>query len=135
MAEDVPNETVEVAETASPLVAMGDEGAPEDWSPPRTDEQGVALDGHGLPLNLRLRAAALSDKGLEEDPVGSVDAETIKAEGARLAAFDKQFPQVSANSKVADLEKVAKAEGVDISRAAKNEERVALIRAARPSRV
>jgi hypothetical protein len=138
---DVAPETEATAQTppisgfAPPTVAMGDENPPEDWSPPQVNEQGFAVDGDGLPLNLRLRAAALADAGRDEDPSGSVSAETIKAEAERLAAYDKAFPTISSSSKTADLERIAKAEGVDISSAANNDERIAIIRAARPSRV
>jgi hypothetical protein len=120
---------------AAPTVAMGDEGELDDWHPPRVDDQGFALDGHGLPVNLRLRAAALVDEGRDEDPEGHIDAERLEAERVRLAAYDKDYPSVSANSKTADLEKVAKAEGVDLTAATNNAERVAAITAARPRRV
>jgi len=120
---------------ASPTVAMGDENKPDDWSPPQSDDNGFAIDGDGLPLNLRLRAAALAEAGKTEDPAGSVTPEAIASTGERLAAYDKAFPSVSPSSKTADLERIAKAEGIDISTAANNEERVAAIVAARPSRV
>lgn len=128
-------ETQSVASFPPATIAMGDENPPEDWSPPQVNEQGFAIDGHGLPLNLRLRAAALAEAGKDEDPEGSVAPEHITAAADRLAAYDKAFPKATATTKIVDLEKMAKAQGLDISTAANNEERAAMINAARPSRV
>lgn len=61
-------ETQSVASFPPATIAMGDENPPEDWSPPQVNEQGFAIDGHGLPLNLRLRAAALAEAGRTRTP-------------------------------------------------------------------
>lgn len=123
------------ADGATEMPPMGDEGGEGDWSPPAKLEDGTPVDGHGLPLNLRLRKAALADAGKSEDPVGVVSADDIAAEVARLKAYDSQYPALRANMKTAELEKLAKSESVDISSAETNEDRVGLIAAARPLRV
>lgn len=108
------------------------EALPDDWSPARTDpETGIALDGHDLPVNHRLRAEALADMGKDEDPTGDISPELIANTKARLTAEREARPRVSANMKVADLERIAKREDIDISRAGSNAERVAMIEAAR----
>lgn len=133
--ESGATETVEPAVTSPVLPAMGDEEAPDDWSPPQTLADGTAVDGHGLPINLRLRKGALADAGKKEDPAGSVSPEDIAAEVERLKAYDADYPRIAANMKVADLEKIAKAEKVDLSSVENNEDRVALISASRPTRI
>lgn len=128
---EAPPAATQEAEAPAVAPRADEEG---DWTPPASDERGFALDGHGLPINLRLRAAALADKGADTDPTGAVSAEAISAERARLADYDSRFPPLSASSSKAALERAAEAEGVDISSAANNEERAALILRARPAR-
>jgi len=52
---------------------------------PETNAQGFAMLG-GYPVNLRLRAEALSDAGEASDPNGLVPDSFIAAAGTRLAA-------------------------------------------------
>lgn len=108
----------------------GEEALADDWSPPREREDGTAVDGHGLPINHRLRALELARTG-KEDPAGTVTADLIAAAGERIAAHEAHYPPL-AGMKKPDLESTAEAEGVDISGAANNEERATLIAAARP---
>jgi len=125
------NETsTETNETpaAEPILGNSED---ETWSPPKVDENGVALDGHDLPVNHRLRAEALADAGKDKDPGDMVSPELIAETADRLATERKARPPVSANMKVADLERIAKRESVDLMSAKNNEERVALIEAAR----
>lgn len=120
---------------ATELPPMGDETDETDWHPPQRLADGTPVDGHGLPINLRLRKAALADAGKDSDPEGYVTGEDIAAEVERLAAYDADYPALRANMKTAELEKIAKAEEVDLSAAQNNEDRVAAIAAARPARV
>lgn len=106
----------------------------DDWSEPKVRENGVAVDGHGLPFNLRLRAEELAESGKDSDPANLVSAEHIADAKARLAAYDEQYPPLVGATK-SDLEKIAEDEGVDLDGASNNDERVARIAAARPSRV
>lgn len=114
-----------------------------EWSPARPNEDGVYLEGD-WPHNQRLRAEALAKAGKDEDPDGIVDADAIKGAKGRLdrqAAADaeaeaarlKAFPPVNANMKVEDLERIAADSDppVDLSSAANNKDRVALIEQAR----
>jgi len=121
-------DTVDVTEPPAPPVEPN-EPAPEvkvegnspdeTWSPPKFEEEtGIALDGHGLPLNHRLRAERLADAGKDEDPGGLISPELIADAGDRLAAERKARPPVAANMKVPELERIAKREGIDISSAA-----------------
>jgi len=108
--------------------------APE-WSPPKHDAvTGVALYGD-LPLNHRLRAEALADAGETEDPDGLITPELIADAVGRLAADraaeEKAHPPVSSNMRVAELERIATLEEVDLSTATNNDERVSLIQAKR----
>lgn len=106
--------------------------APDDWSPAKVDEEtGIALDGHDLPLNHRLRAEALADAGETSDPADTVSPELIADAADRLERERRATPPVSANMKVKDLETIASREGVDISGAKNNAERVAMIEDAR----
>jgi len=60
------------------------EATPADgWSPPKADDNGVALHGD-YPLNLRLRAEALAKDGKDSDPDDRVSPDTIAEAGARL---------------------------------------------------
>lgn len=119
---------------ASQPIAPEDSEEP-DWLPPQTLENGIAVDGNGIPINLRLRAAHLADAGQAEDPAGSVSPETIAAEAERLAAFDADYPPITGKTTKAELEAMAEAEKADISSASNNEERAAAILAARPARI
>ncbi len=105
----------------------------DPWSEPRTREDGTAVDDDDLPLNHRLRALELAERGEAADPAGTVSAEAIAQAGERLAAYEANHPRISGKSSKADLEAIAEAEGVDISGAGNNDERAALIRAARPA--
>jgi hypothetical protein len=101
---------------------------------PATDENGFALEG-SYPANRRLRAERLFDDGEDEDPDGVLTPEDIAAAGERItrarSAEEAANPPLAANMKVKAIEKIAKAQGVDISSAANNEERVRLINEAR----
>ena len=116
---------------------MADEAendAPE-WSPPKHDaETGVALY-RDLPLNHRLRAEALADAGETEDLDGLITPELISDASNRLAADraaeEKAHPPISASMRVAELERIAAREEVDLSTATNNDERVSLIQAKR----
>lgn len=119
----------------SHLDLTADEPEQSDWSPPQTDARGFAIDGDGLPLNLRLRASVLADQGASEDPAGSVSTEAIEGARHRLAEYDRIHPPIPASAKKAELEAIASESGVDISAAANNEERAALILGARPPRI
>jgi hypothetical protein len=117
------------ADALGPTVDIGDG---QTWSPPKQEpETGIAVDGEGLPINHRLRAERLAESDAEEDPLGEVSPELIADAKDRLARQDKATPPVNANMKVAELERIAKREKIDISSAANNAERVALIEAAR----
>lgn len=116
----------------APEVVVEGNAPGETWSPPKFEEgTGIAVDGHGLPLNHRLRAERLADAGKDEDPAGEISAEHIADAKARLAAAKEAKPPVNSSMKVADLERIANDENVDLSDAKNNDERVALIRAAR----
>jgi hypothetical protein len=98
-------------------------------------EQGFAIDG-GLPVNHRLRAEALAKAGRDTDPAGAITPEAIAAAGERLAAEAKDEaadapPAVKPSMPVADLKDIADREGVDLSDATNNDQRVAAIEAAR----
>lgn len=108
--------------------------APE-WSPPKHEAgTGIALYGD-LPLNHRLRAEALADAGATEDPDGLITPELIADTAARLEAeraeTAKAHPPVTASMRVAELERIANLESVDLSTASNNDERVSLIQAKR----
>lgn len=104
-----------------------------EWSPPRVEkETGIAIDGDDLPVNHRLRAERLALDGKDSDPGGVVSNDLIADAGERLDRVRDGFKPVHANMKVADLERIAKDEKVDIADAANNEERVSRIEAARP---
>lgn len=124
-----PNAATAPAET-SPAGVTGDE---PEWSPARVEEgTGIAIDGDGLPVNHRLRSERLALDGKETDPGGVVSDELIAESGKRLDSIRDAFKPVRANMKVADLERIAKDENVDLDGADNNEERVARIEAARP---
>lgn len=125
-----PVEPAPHEESPTPIVEGNAPG--ETWSLPATEEgTGIALDGNGLPVNHRLRAERLADDGKDSDPHGEISDALIADAKGRLAAERKARPPVHANMKVADLEKIAKREKIDLSGAANNDERVALIEAAR----
>ena len=107
----------------------------DPWSPPPTDERGVARDADGLPLNLRLRALELADGGKEEDPSGAVTPEAIAEAGEALAAYDERYPLISSASTKKELEAIAEDENIDLSAATNNEERASAILRARPTRI
>ena len=108
----------------------------EDWSEAKTDPNtGVALDGHDLPVNHRLRAEALADMGKDEDPANLVTPELIADTADRLERERKARPPVNSNMKVSELERIARREGIDISEARNNEERVSAINSARGEEV
>jgi hypothetical protein len=116
----------------APVVEVEGNAPGETWSPPKVEDgTGIAVDGDGLPVNHRLRAERLADDGKDEDPGGVIAPELIADAADRLAAERKARPPVAANMKVADLERIAKRENIDISGAANNADRVALIEAAR----
>lgn len=114
----------------------------ETTAPPRRHEKtGVAMDGD-YPHNHRLRAEALARDEKTEDPDGIISPELIadakarleRAEEARQRAEEAEreaHPPVNARMPVADLEAIAGREGVDLSGAANNDDRVALIEAHR----
>jgi hypothetical protein len=104
----------------------------DDWSPPRMAPDGIALDGDGLPINRRLRALALADRGEETDPAGEVAPADIADARKRIQEHEERVPPIPKNATQEDLEARAKLEGVDISTATKNAERRRLILAARP---
>jgi hypothetical protein len=122
-----------IAASVAQRETVAAEEAPDDWEPPKVREDGVYTDANGLPLNLRLRAAALVDQGADEDPDGLVDADQLKAARSHLAAYDKTFPALEGATK-GELEKIAEKERVSLEGAANNEERAALIAARRPVR-
>src|SRR5215213_4226322 len=125
-------------------VALEDGEAPEEpeFSPPAIEaDTGIALDGE-YPINHRLRAERLVRKGEESDPDGVISDELVANTKGRLEAEDRaaevlkaeeeeRNPPVRANMKTADLDKIAEAQGIDLSAAANNEDRVSLIEAAR----
>jgi hypothetical protein len=130
--QDAAREAADETTRAVGAAALAEPREAEAIAPTRPD--GIALDGHGLPVNHRLRAAALAERGDDEDPHGEISADLISEERGRLAAYDSEYPLTSGATK-AQLEKLAEAEGVDISGASNNEERAALIDAARPARI
>lgn len=110
-----------------------DEGDHKDpWSEPRTREDGTAVDPDDLPINHRLRSLELARRGETEDEGGLVSPELIADAAGRIAAYDAQFPPLDGKTK-AQLESIADGEKVDISGAANNDERAALIAARRPA--
>jgi hypothetical protein len=106
----------------------------EPWEAPRADDRGFAIDPAGLPINARLRSLALAKAGETEDEGGLVSPEQIASAAERIDAYSAAYPPLD-GMKTADLEARAKAEGVDISAAKTNEDRAALIAAARPELV
>lgn len=109
--------------TAPPIVAEG---------------TGVVMEGD-YPHNHRLRAEALARDGKEEDPLGWISPELIADAKGRLEAEERAErlsapPPVHASMKVAELETIAKDEGVDLTGASNNDQRVERIVAARKSR-
>lgn len=125
-------------------VALVDGEAPEaaEHGPPMIEaDTGIALDGD-YPVNHRLRAERLVAEGKTSDPGGVIGDELIadtatrmegdkRAEAERLAAEEEANPPVNSNMRIADLEKIATAQGIDISSASNNEQRVEMIDAAR----
>jgi hypothetical protein len=116
----------------------------QETAPPvHEKETGIAMVGD-YPLNSRLRAEALAKAGVDEDPDELITPALIEdakgrleraAEAERIIEEERlaAFPPVNAGMKVADLEKVAAdaSPPIDLSSAANNEERVALILKAR----
>lgn len=119
------------AEGAQPSDTEGE--ATEDWSPPKYDpETGVYHDGdHELPINHRLRAEALVAAGETTDPGKLITDELIADTADRLDRERKARPPVRENMKTTDLERIAKNEGIDLTSANNNTERVAAIMTAR----
>lgn len=113
----------------------GDATEDDDWSPPQTRDDGVAVDGDGLPINRRLRAIDLVDSGKAEDPGGVLSRDEIESTAKRLAAYDKQHPRVTGRTSLAELTRLAEDAGVSLDGAASNAERVERILAARPPRI
>ncbi|MBA2718521.1 MAG: hypothetical protein H0U52_04630 [Chloroflexi bacterium] len=125
-------------------VALVDGKAPEagEHGPPAIEaDTGIALDGD-YPVNHRLRAERLVAEGKTSDPGGVISDELIagtvtrmegekRAEAERLADEEAANPPIRANMKTADLIKIAEAQGIDISSAENNEQRVEMIDAAR----
>lgn len=139
-----PTAEVNVTETPPPVeesqpapeVVVEGNTPDETWSPPQfAEENGIAIDGDGLPVNHRLRAEALVDAGKDEDPGGMISPELIENTRERLEGEREARPPVYSNMKVADLERIAMREDIDISGAANNDERVRLIRTARGEEV
>lgn len=124
----------------APLLAPGSSedgtqaGDPGDWKPPQTDEQGFAIDGHGYPINLRLRALRLADAGETEDPAGSVSPEVIQSAADQLADYDDAYPSLDGMTKAA-LEAEAEDKNVAVPDGATKDEIKAAIEAARPARI
>jgi hypothetical protein len=110
------------------------DGDPGDWQPPQTDEQGFAIDGHGLPINLRRRALTLADRNMDEDPTGYIDADGIDQARDQLAAYDEQYPSLSGMTKAA-LTDQADQENVQLEDGALVDDIRAAIIAARPARI
>lgn len=107
----------------------------DPWEAPRMDkETGIAIDPAGLPVNLRLRSLALAQAGAEEDPGKLASREMIADAAARVKAYEEAYPPLKGMT-TAELEGRASKERVDISGAANNDERAALILAARPELV
>jgi len=80
---------VEIAEgaTNAEIVALIEaQRAASDWTPARVREDGVNVSADGLPLNHRLRAEALVQRGATEDPEGVISKELIEDTKARLEA-------------------------------------------------
>lgn len=130
----------DVSAPVAPLLAPGSfadgsqAGDPEDWQPPKTNEQGFAIDGNeGWPINLRLRALALADAGKDEDPDGHVSSDAIADAKDRAANYDADYPKLS-NMTKAQLQKQADSEGVAVPEDALRDDIQAAIEAARPMR-
>lgn len=120
------------ADGAEPEPTEGPAPEEGEWSPAKYEpETGIAIDGHGLPINHRLRAERLADDDANEDPAGLITSEHIADARERLDREREATPLVHANMKVKELERIAKREGVDLSTAKNNDDRVALIEAAR----
>lgn len=100
----------------------------ERTAPPETDEAtGIAML-NGYPVNLRLRAEALSKDGKAEDPDGLVAAELIEDAGDRLARERSSGPPAVSDALSREkLERIARAEGVDTSTASTKADVVRLI--------
>jgi hypothetical protein len=133
-------ETQDKAAETAPLLAPGSfadgsqEGDPADWQPPQVNEQGFAVDGDGIPINLRLRSLHLADAGKAEDPGGQVSPEAITAAVDQLATYDAAYPSLSGMRK-ADLVKQAERESVQLRGDELADEIASAITAARPARI
>jgi hypothetical protein len=110
------------------------EGDPGDWQPPQVDEAGFAVDGDGLPINLRRRALVLADQGKDEDPGGHVSPDAIAQASETLADYDERFPKLSGMSK-ANMLALDEVERLAIPEDAKADDIRATIQAARPARI
>jgi hypothetical protein len=109
---------------------------------PKVDEKtGAPMDGQ-WPHNHRLRAEAMAKAGLDKDPDGMIPPALILDAAERIAAEEAweaelaeaelaARPPVNASMKVADLERIARNEEVDLTGARNNEERVQRIEASR----
>lgn len=109
-------------------------GEPDDWNPPQVNEQGFAVDGNGIPINLRLRSLHLADAGETEDPAGAVSPEAIAAASDQLAAYDKQYPSLDGMTK-AKMLSLPEADDVEIPDDALVDDIRAALQAARPARI
>lgn len=110
MAEETENDVVE---TALPATREGD---------------GVALHGD-YPLNHRLRAEALAKDGKTTDPDNMVSDELIVDAGERMKRLEAARDEAESleGRRKAELEEIAATEGVDLSDARNNGDRVRLI--------
>ena len=110
------------------------EGEPGDWSPPQTDDQGFAIDGHGLPINLLRRAMVLADQDADEDPAGAVSPEAIDQARERLAAYDEQYPPLQGMTRAA-MEALDESQNLTFPDDAKVDDVRRIIGEARPPRI
>jgi hypothetical protein len=131
---DAPRSIPDGAEPADALGPTVENPDGSTWSPPAMDPKtGIALDGPGgLPVNHRLRAERLALDGKETDEGGYVSDELIADARDRLDRIRESIQPVRENMKTADLERIAEDEGVDLTGATNNAERVRRIEAARP---
>jgi hypothetical protein len=120
-------------------MAEQNDDAAIETQPPETDDQGFELAGD-WPLNHRLRAEAMARAGVAEDPDGHISPELIAETGERLKSEDEAADEAARADPPLDrmtkaqLEKTAATEGVDLSSASNNPDRVSLIQAARDAK-
>lgn len=114
-------------------MAEAETETPTETAPFKVRESdGVALDGD-YPHNHRLRAEALAADGKTSDPDGLVSDELIADAGERVRRIEEAEAEARRldNRSKADLEEIAAREGVDLTAAKSNADRVALIEDAR----